>query len=328
MQPVRDGLQVGFVPPGETEATPTDTVKVRSICAVSTTECGDHSRMRSASLAASAAQVSGNRMASSSPPKRAAVSMLRICDFDTLCDLFERDVAREMAVAVVDALEAVDVDHQAGDGAGPPLRAGQLLLQALLQVAAVVPPVRKSVMPARSSRARLTAFSMQTAATAPRCDQKVGSVMAREARRVAAAEAQRAGGKILAGQRHQGGAFQIRDARKKQMMVRADEGAEPWLVQGGELRRQADQRIDEENLLELLGPVAAGHEQMADLVLRIEEHDAHGIQRVGFASDPRPGHAAAAADRPRAATKARATGCASISVRCWPPRRSVPSAAS
>ena len=37
------------------------------------------SRMRSASLAASAAVASGNRMASSSPPKRAAVSMLRIC---------------------------------------------------------------------------------------------------------------------------------------------------------------------------------------------------------------------------------------------------------
>ena len=39
--------------------------------------------------------------------------------------------------------------------------------------------------------------------------QEVGAMVAREARRIAAAEAQRAGGKILAGQRHQGRAFQI-----------------------------------------------------------------------------------------------------------------------
>ena len=58
---------------------------------------------------------------------------------------------------------------------------------------------------------------------------------------------------------------------KQQVMVGADVGAEPRLVQGRELRRQADQRIDEEDLLELLRPVAAGDQQMADLVLRIEQ---------------------------------------------------------
>ena len=66
-------------------------------------------------------------------------------------------------------------------------------------------------------------------------------------------------------------------------MIRADERAEPRLMQRGELRRQADQRIDEENLLEFLRPVAAGHQQMPDLMLRIEQHHADGIERIGFA---------------------------------------------
>ena len=67
------------------------------------------------------------------------------------------------------------------------------------------------------------------------------------------------------------------------MMVRADERAEPGLMQRGELRRQADQRIDEENLLEFLRPIAAGHQQMADLMLRIQEHHADRIERIGLA---------------------------------------------
>ena len=67
------------------------------------------------------------------------------------------------------------------------------------------------------------------------------------------------------------------------MMIGADEGAEPRLVQGRQLRRQADQRIDEEYLLELLRPVAAGHQQMPDLVLRIEQHHADRIERIGLA---------------------------------------------
>ena len=54
-------------------------------------------------------------------------------------------------------------------------------------------------------------------------------------------------------------------------------------MQHRELRRQADQRIDEENLLEFLRPVAAGHQQMPDLMLRIEQHHADGIERIRFA---------------------------------------------
>ena len=71
-------------------------------------------------------------------------------------------------------------------------------------------------------------------------------------------------------------------------MVRPDEGTEPGLVQGRELRREADQRIDEKYLLELLRPVAAGHQQMADLVLRIEQHDADRVEANRTRAGRRP----------------------------------------
>ncbi len=62
------------------------------------------------------------------------------------------------------------------------------------------------------------------------------------------------------------------------MMIRTDEGAEPGLVKGGELRRQADQRIDEKYLIEFLRPLPAGDQLMAYLVLRIEQNDADGVE--------------------------------------------------
>ena len=137
-------------------------------------------------------------------------------------------------------------------------------------------------MPARSKRVLFTAFSMQTAATAPKCDRK--SVPWWRVNRVGSRLPKHSapGGQILARQGHQCGAFQMGVAREQEMMVRPDEGTEPGLVQGRELRRETDQGIDEKYLLELLGPVAAGHQQMADLVLRIQEHDAHRVQGIGL----------------------------------------------
>ena len=96
-----------------------------------------------------------------------------------------------MPVAVVDALESIDVDHQTANAAAAPLRAGQFFLQALLQVASIVPAgeeVRDAVLEAyRGNRAQMR--------------EKIRAVMARKARSFAAAEAQRAGGAVLARQR-------------------------------------------------------------------------------------------------------------------------------
>ena len=164
-----------------------------------------------------------------------------------------------------------------------PLRARQLFLQALLQIAAVVPSGQE-IGDAGAQQARpVDGIFDADGGDRAQMREKIGAVVPREAGGVAAAETQRTGRAVLARQRHQRGALEIRAYPET-----ADDGprrrrAEPRLVQSGELRRQADQRIDEENLLELVGPVAARDQQMPDLVLRIEQHDADRIERVGLA---------------------------------------------
>ena len=54
-------------------------------------------------------------------------------------------------------------------------------------------------------------------------------------------------------------------------------------MQGGKLRRESDQRIDEKYLLEFLRAIAARNQQVTDLVLRIQKHHAHGIEPVRVA---------------------------------------------
>ena len=171
--------------------------------------------------------------------------------------LLERGIARQVPVTVVDALEPVDIDHQAGDRSAAPLCTGQLLLQPLLQVAPVV-PAREEIGDARAHQAG----AIDRVLDAYRGDgsevrQKIRAVMPRESGRITAAETQCAGDAVLSRQRQKGDALEVLGPGKQQVMIRPDEGAEPRFVQNRQLRRQADQRIDEENLLELLRPVAA-----------------------------------------------------------------------
>ena len=167
-------------------------------------------------------------------------------------------------------LNLIDIDHQARDRARAPLSARKLFLQALLQVTAVVPAGEEIRDPgAQESRAIHRVLDAH-GRDRTQVGEEIGAVVARESDGIAAAEAQRARGEILARQRHERRAPEIPSARKQQMMIRADERTEPGLMQCGELRRQADQRIDEEYLLEFLRPIAAGHQQMTDLVLGIQ----------------------------------------------------------
>src|SRR5688572_25192469 len=54
-------------------------------------------------------------------------------------DFFESLVAGQMTKAVVDLLEMIDVDHQAGQRLSRSFRARELLAQAVVEIAAVVP---------------------------------------------------------------------------------------------------------------------------------------------------------------------------------------------
>ncbi len=108
--------------------------------------------------------------------------------------------------------------------------------------------------------------------------QEVGAVMASKARGLAAAEAQRADGSIQPRQRYQGRTLQVGASGKQQVMVRPHERPQPGFVQGRQLRCQSHQRIDEEDLLELVRALAARKEQVANLMLRVEQHDADGVE--------------------------------------------------
>src|ERR1700722_3936155 len=118
-------------------------------------------------------------------------------------NLSERSVARQMPVTVVDALEPVDVDHQAGHGSGVPLRTRQFFLQALLQVPPIV-PARQEIRDASAQQARSVDRILDAhGAHGAQVRQKVRSMMTSEARRIAAAEAQRAGYAIIAAESNQ-----------------------------------------------------------------------------------------------------------------------------
>jgi hypothetical protein len=57
---------------------------------------------------------------------------------------------------------------------------------------------------------------------------------------------------------------------KQQLMIGAGKRPQPRFVQSGQLRRQSHQRVHELDLVELFGTVAAGDQQMADFMLRIQ----------------------------------------------------------
>src|SRR5258708_4829517 len=135
-----------------------------------------------------------------------------------------------MSVTVVDALEPVDVDHQAGDGAAAPLRARQIFLESFLQIASIVPTRQEIGDPcAQQARAIDRVFDAHGGDRA-QVREKIRSVMTRESRGIAAAEAQRAGCAVLARERHQGGALQVRRVRKRGMVTTSYERTEPRLL--------------------------------------------------------------------------------------------------
>ena len=122
------------------------------------------------------------------------------------------------------------------------------------------------------------AFSMQTAAIDAQVRQEIRGVVAREALLVGGAEVERAGESVLPRERNERDAAQGPAAGKQQLVISPDVGSEPRAMQGHECGRQRGQAIDEHHAGEILQPLAAADEQVSDLVLRIQQHQRHGIQ--------------------------------------------------
>ena len=73
------------------------------------------------------APVAGSSTANSSPPIRATVSISRSSRLSTCARSDERVVAGRVALAVVDLLEVVDVDHQRRERLAAAPGAGELV---------------------------------------------------------------------------------------------------------------------------------------------------------------------------------------------------------
>ena len=122
---------------------------------------------------------------------------------DTLRGLAQRHVAREMTVLIVDLLETIQVDQQTGEARALPLRARQLLLEAGIEITAVV-PAGEEIREAAADQAR----AVDRVLDRERGDdaevrEKIGCEVTREAALVAAAEVQAPLQSILAAQRNQ-----------------------------------------------------------------------------------------------------------------------------
>ena len=91
------------------------------------------SAMRSATANDSASESTSQRTTNSSPPSRATVSEPRIDVLQARAERDEEVVARLVAERVVDRLELVDVEQQDGDERVRALRAGEGVLDAVVE---------------------------------------------------------------------------------------------------------------------------------------------------------------------------------------------------
>ena len=97
-------------------------------------------RSRAATSSASSALASGTITANSSPPWRKTESSARTSSRSAAADLGQQPVPFEVPEALVDRLEAVEVEQDQGELARRGAVAGDLLGQALVQAAVVADP--------------------------------------------------------------------------------------------------------------------------------------------------------------------------------------------
>src|SRR5690606_6680810 len=118
-------------------------------------------------------------------------------------DLTQHLVADEMPVTVVDALEMIDVDHEAGQRLALAPAARELLAEAAREVAAIV-PTRQRIREAAANEPRLVDGVLDREGRDRReVLEKIGRVLFREAIGAIAAHVEAADERLAAQQRQQ-----------------------------------------------------------------------------------------------------------------------------
>ena len=199
---------------------------------------------------------------------------------DAVRHLAQHRVAGQVAVLVVDALEVIDVDHQAGEGLVGALGARQLLAQARVQVAAVVEAGEEVGQPAAHQARAVHRVLDADGGDHAQVREEVARQLAREAERIQAREHQHPVELLVAAQRDERQAPGRVPPWHQQLVVGLAEGPEPGALQVRELRGDGHQRIHEVHPLQLLGDQPVAGEQVADLVLRVVQ-DQRTRRRAG-----------------------------------------------
>ena len=157
--------------------------------------------------------VPGSSTTNSSPPYRADTSLPRTSPLMQSRELPQHLVARQMPETVVDGFEVVDVDHEAGQRRPISAAASELLVQARLKIAPVVPS-RQHVREAAAHEPRAVDGALER----ERGDdgqvvQKIRAEEGQEAFALAAAEVQAADQPFLPRQRQQAPRFRAPPGR-------------------------------------------------------------------------------------------------------------------
>ena len=188
-----------------------------------------------------------------------------------------------MPVLVVDALEVIDVDHQAHQRMPGALRARQLLAQPRVQVASVVKAGEKIGEAAAQQPRAVDRVLDAERRDEPEVRQEIARQLLGEAERVGAREHQHPVELLVTPQRDQRETAGARGAGQQQLVVGLVEGPEPRALQVDELRSDRRERIDEAHALQLRRRQVVPGDQVPDLVLRVVQDQPDLIELVGAA---------------------------------------------
>jgi hypothetical protein len=199
---------------------------------------------------------------------------------DALRNFAQHGIAGEVSVLVIDALEVIDIDHQARNGLMIALRPCQLLAQPGVQIAAIVETGEKVGQAAAHQPGTIHGVLQADRGHDSQVSEEIGGQLPIEAEAIGAREHQHPIQLAAAAQGNQREAAVLPGLRDQQLVIRHAEGPEPRPLEVAETRRDGGQHIDELHLRELLEQEPVTCKQMAYLVIGVVQDQCDRIELI------------------------------------------------
>ncbi len=182
---------------------------------------------------------------------------------------------------IVDSLEVIDVDHQAGNGLLHALGASELFPQTGVEVTPVVKPCQEVGESATHQAGPIDRVLDADRGHDTQVSQEIGRQLTRKPKRIGAREDQNSVELFVPQQWNDRQAADVTHSGHQQLVVRDVKRPEPRALEHGELRSHRGQNIDEPDLTEPFEQSAVAGQEMADLVLRVLQDEVDGVELVG-----------------------------------------------